>query len=51
MATGTAGMSVGDVSHLLEISESTVQREWRVAKAWLYRELANGDAPDPGEDG
>ncbi|MBI2841406.1 MAG: sigma-70 family RNA polymerase sigma factor [Acidobacteria bacterium] len=34
------GLSVEEISSLLEISESTVKREWRFAKAWLSRELS-----------
>lgn len=34
-----AGLSVPDTAETLEISESTVVREWRVARAWLKRKL------------
>ncbi len=34
------GMSVVEVADALEISERTVQSEWRLARAWLTRELA-----------
>ena len=33
-----------ETAEVLEISTGTVKREWAVAKAWLYRELA-GDTP------
>lgn len=33
------GYSVEEVAALLEISEATVAREWRLARAWLQREL------------
>ena len=38
-----AGLSVADTAHVLKISAPTVKREWRMAKAWLRREL-EGDA-------
>ncbi|MBD8880379.1 MULTISPECIES: ECF-type sigma factor [Rhodanobacter] len=33
------GMSVEQIAMAMEISSSTVQREWRLARAWLQREL------------
>lgn len=33
------GMSAEQIATALEISPSTVQREWRLARAWLQREL------------
>ena len=38
------GLSVEDAAAALEISPRTVEREWRVARAWLRRELEAGDA-------
>jgi len=34
-----AGMSVEETADALKISERTVKREWKLAKAWLYGEL------------
>jgi RNA polymerase sigma-70 factor, ECF subfamily len=34
-----AGLSVEETAELLECSPRTVKREWRLARAWLYREL------------
>jgi RNA polymerase sigma factor (TIGR02999 family) len=34
-----AGLSVEETAHVLGRSARTVKREWRLAKAWLYREL------------
>ncbi len=34
------GMSVEQIALAMGISTSTVQREWRLARAWLQRELA-----------
>jgi len=35
-----AGMTVGEVAHVLGVSVRTVYDDWRVAKMWLSRELA-----------
>lgn len=34
-----AGLTVEETAHVLERSPRTVKREWRLAKAWLHREL------------
>ena len=34
-----AGMQVDELALLLGVSERTVKGDWRVAKAWLAREL------------
>jgi RNA polymerase sigma factor (TIGR02999 family) len=40
------GLSVDEIAEILQVSSITVMREWKSAKAWLYRELtaptANG---------
>ena len=36
------GLSLEETATVLEISPTTVKREWRVAKAWLYRRLSVG---------
>ncbi len=33
------GLSVEEAAEVLEISEETVTRDWRMAKLWLFREL------------
>jgi RNA polymerase sigma-70 factor, ECF subfamily len=33
------GLEVGEVAGLLDVSEATILRDWRAAKAWLAREL------------
>jgi len=38
------GLSVEETAEVMRISAPTVKREWAMAKAWLYRELA---APRP----
>ena len=34
-----AGMSVEETANALEISSTTVKREWAMARAWLHRQL------------
>jgi len=38
------GLSIEETAYILQISESTVRREWTFAKAWFQREL--GGIPD-----
>jgi RNA polymerase sigma factor (TIGR02999 family) len=40
------GLSVEETSEVLNISERTVRREWRRAKAWLYRMISEGTADE-----
>ena len=35
------GLSVDETAEVLHVSSITVMREWKSAKAWLYRELAS----------
>src|SRR5579859_3564876 len=39
------GLSVEETAEVLKISPETVMRDWKTAKAWLYRELG-GNKPD-----
>jgi len=41
-----AGMSEEEIGEVLGISSRTVKRDWRVAKAWLFKELSCKSAPD-----
>lgn len=34
------GLSIEETAEVLSISDSTVKRDWAVAKSWLFRELA-----------
>jgi RNA polymerase sigma factor (sigma-70 family) len=34
-----AGMSVEETASVLHVSADTVMRDWRLAKAWLQREM------------
>src|SRR5881394_2248906 len=38
------GLSVEETAEVLKISPVTVKRDWRGARAWLYRELTGGAA-------
>ena len=39
------GLTVEETAEFLELSQRTVEREWSMAKAWLYRALG-GEEPD-----
>jgi RNA polymerase sigma-70 factor, ECF subfamily len=38
------GLDIEETAEVLKVSAVTVMRDWRAAKAWLYRELAGGTA-------
>jgi RNA polymerase sigma factor (TIGR02999 family) len=40
------GLNIEETAEVLDISPATVQREWRAAKAWLYREIQEGTRDD-----
>ena len=37
------GLSVEETAEVLSVSAQTVMRDWRLARAWLLRELSEGD--------
>jgi RNA polymerase sigma factor (TIGR02999 family) len=39
-----AGLSVEEISVVLDVGSATVQRDWTAARAWLYREMS-GKSP------
>jgi RNA polymerase sigma factor (TIGR02999 family) len=39
------GLSVEETASLLNVSVDTVMRDWKLAKAWLLREMRGGSAP------
>ncbi|REK17735.1 MAG: RNA polymerase subunit sigma [Planctomycetota bacterium] len=41
------GMSVPEIAEHLDVSASTVEKDWRLARAWLHRQL--GDDASPGD--
>lgn len=40
------GLSVEEAAEALGLSPATVKREWTLARAWLYREIADGQQRD-----
>jgi len=40
------GLSIEETAEALAISTATVQREWRIAKAWLFRAVNRGARPN-----
>ena len=40
-----AGLQNNEVAKVLNLSESTVERDLRLARAWLHRELTRGEMP------
>jgi RNA polymerase sigma factor (TIGR02999 family) len=40
-----AGLSPADTAAALGVSLATVEREWRYARVWLFRQLSRGAAP------
>ena len=37
------GLSVEEVAKILDVSDRTVKREWRIAKAWLRQQVVIGE--------
>ena len=42
------GLSIEETAEVLKVSSMTVQREWRWAKAYLYREVGSNNVDDTG---
>jgi RNA polymerase sigma factor (TIGR02999 family) len=40
------GLATEEIAHVLGISESTVKRDWNVAKAWLIRQMRKDERGD-----
>lgn len=40
------GLAIDEIAQVLDISASTVKRDWNVAKAWLTREMRRGRRGD-----
>src|SRR5205085_11787548 len=38
------GLSVEETAVVMQISERTVHREWKLARAWLYREIRGSES-------
>jgi RNA polymerase sigma-70 factor (ECF subfamily) len=43
------GFTLEEVAEILGVSQATVEREWRLARAWLKREIYGGDALESSE--
>ncbi len=41
------GLGVEEAARVAGVSPATVKREWRLARAWLHRELGGGDGGPP----
>jgi len=41
-----AGLTVEEIGEALEISERTIKREWRIARAWLHQRISRKKAPN-----
>ena len=39
------GMSVPEIAEHLQVSTSTVEKDWRLARAWLHRQLGENSVP------
>lgn len=39
------GLSVDEMAEVLRISPQSVKRDWKLARAWLHREIAGAPAP------
>ena len=44
------GMTIEETAEALDVSASTVSRDWNLAKAWLYREMKRLRGGDPDAD-
>ena len=40
------GLTIEETAEVMQLSAGTIKRDWTVARAWLYRDLA-GAAPPP----
>jgi len=45
------GLSVEETAEVLEVSPQTVMRDWRLAKAWLFREISRSADATSGPSG
>lgn len=45
------GLTINETALALDVSESTVNRDWRMARAWLNKELSGPEEADGGNDG
>ncbi len=45
------GMTMEKIAELIGVSIGTVERDWRTARAWLYRQLADDETEQEGDTG
>ena len=38
------GLTIGEAAEVMDVSHATIEREWRVARAWLRRQLREDNA-------
>ena len=43
------GLTMEEIAEVLDVSKRTVEGEWRVARAWLHRELSGAEESSSGE--
>src|ERR1700674_5574901 len=36
------GLTVAEIAEVLQVSSGTIERDWKMARAWLYLEISNG---------
>jgi RNA polymerase sigma-70 factor, ECF subfamily len=41
------GLTTKEIAEVLDISHATVEREWTIARAWLFREISGGKSALP----
>jgi RNA polymerase sigma factor (TIGR02999 family) len=39
------GLSLTEMGHVLDVSPKTVERDWQMARAWLFKTLSGGPSP------
>ena len=45
------GLSVEETAEVLKVSQETILRDWKLAKAWLTREMSKAETNSPAADG
>ena len=45
------GLSVEETAEVLKVSQETILRDWKLAKAWLTREMSKAETNSPVADG
>jgi len=41
------GLTTEEIAEVLQVSKATVEREWTISRAWLYREIAGNKSAPP----